>query len=259
MDRPLGTIELRPHEDSRTFKRTPDHDWASHAADAWRYLSLAWDFPAKPRAPKPPEPMRGVRLSHSQSLRGSIALIHSLTVARSLARASMATIKSPPAVNRACQTKTAPDQDYGRAALNPLPTHSSPQPRMNSAIGGPIKIAARSWRSPHTASTAGPRTFAQDKCDPPPSSTLPNKAGYRLEKVSLSLFLPLRICPTAQYIRDRAPGNSLLASQPMASVRFRNTVGSNLPSTISSLSASRVRTAISIAKFFERISPLLRI
>ena len=41
-------------------KRTPDHDWASHGADAWRYLSLAWKYPAKPPAPKPPEPMRGI-------------------------------------------------------------------------------------------------------------------------------------------------------------------------------------------------------
>jgi phage terminase large subunit len=47
-------------EDARTFKRTPDHDWASHGADAWRYLSLAWKYPAKPREPKPPEPMRGI-------------------------------------------------------------------------------------------------------------------------------------------------------------------------------------------------------
>jgi hypothetical protein len=30
---------------SRTFKRTPKHDWASHAADAFRYLSLAWREP----------------------------------------------------------------------------------------------------------------------------------------------------------------------------------------------------------------------
>jgi hypothetical protein len=32
-------------EDARVFKRTPNHDWASHSADAWRYLSMAWDFP----------------------------------------------------------------------------------------------------------------------------------------------------------------------------------------------------------------------
>jgi phage terminase large subunit len=47
-------------EEARAFKRTPDHDWASHGADAWRYLSLAWKFPAKPREPKEPEPMRGI-------------------------------------------------------------------------------------------------------------------------------------------------------------------------------------------------------
>ncbi len=49
-------------DESRTFKRTPEHDWASHAADAWRYLSLAWDFPAKPRPPKPKEAMRGYEM-----------------------------------------------------------------------------------------------------------------------------------------------------------------------------------------------------
>ena len=27
-------------EEARTFKRTPNHDWASHAADAWGYLSV---------------------------------------------------------------------------------------------------------------------------------------------------------------------------------------------------------------------------
>jgi hypothetical protein len=33
-------------EDLRTFKRTPLHNWASHAADAFRYLSLAWREPS---------------------------------------------------------------------------------------------------------------------------------------------------------------------------------------------------------------------
>jgi phage terminase large subunit len=32
-------------EDARTFRKTPQHNWASHAADAWRYLSLAWREP----------------------------------------------------------------------------------------------------------------------------------------------------------------------------------------------------------------------
>lgn len=29
-------------EKARVFKKTPLHDWASHPADAWRYLSMAW-------------------------------------------------------------------------------------------------------------------------------------------------------------------------------------------------------------------------
>jgi hypothetical protein len=32
-------------DDLRTFKKTPKHDWASHAADSWRYLSMAWRQP----------------------------------------------------------------------------------------------------------------------------------------------------------------------------------------------------------------------
>jgi hypothetical protein len=32
-------------EDLRTFKRTPKHDWSSHAADAFRYLAMAWREP----------------------------------------------------------------------------------------------------------------------------------------------------------------------------------------------------------------------
>src|SRR4029453_13578118 len=29
----------------RTFRKTPKHDWASHGADAFRYLSMAWREP----------------------------------------------------------------------------------------------------------------------------------------------------------------------------------------------------------------------
>lgn len=29
-------------EKARVFKNNPKHDWASHPADAWRYLSMAW-------------------------------------------------------------------------------------------------------------------------------------------------------------------------------------------------------------------------
>jgi phage terminase large subunit len=41
-------------QDIRTFKKTPKHDWASHAADAFRYLSLAWREPIPADEPKDP-------------------------------------------------------------------------------------------------------------------------------------------------------------------------------------------------------------
>ena len=38
-------------EKARAFKKTPEHNWASHGADAWRYLSLSWRAPM--REPEP--------------------------------------------------------------------------------------------------------------------------------------------------------------------------------------------------------------
>ena len=29
----------------RTFRKTPKHDWASHGADAFRYLAMSWREP----------------------------------------------------------------------------------------------------------------------------------------------------------------------------------------------------------------------
>lgn len=42
-------------EKTRAFKNEPKHDWTSHAADAFRYLCMAWREEAKPEndAPKP--------------------------------------------------------------------------------------------------------------------------------------------------------------------------------------------------------------
>src|ERR1700728_2766555 len=34
-------------EKARAFKKTPDHNWASPGADAWRYLSLSWRAPMR--------------------------------------------------------------------------------------------------------------------------------------------------------------------------------------------------------------------
>ena len=40
-------------EKARAFKRTPDHNWASHGADTWRYLSIAWRAPLREPEPDP--------------------------------------------------------------------------------------------------------------------------------------------------------------------------------------------------------------
>src|SRR5271166_3303295 len=47
-------------EKVRAFKKTPDHNWASHGADAWRYLSLGWRAPL--REPEPEKPPAGIPL-----------------------------------------------------------------------------------------------------------------------------------------------------------------------------------------------------
>lgn len=39
-------------EDKKCFKASPRHDWTSHAADAWRYMAIAWREKARPKAQK---------------------------------------------------------------------------------------------------------------------------------------------------------------------------------------------------------------
>ena len=39
-------------EDHKRFKDKPRHDWTSHAADAFRYLSLVWKAPAEEKKPE---------------------------------------------------------------------------------------------------------------------------------------------------------------------------------------------------------------
>jgi hypothetical protein len=40
-------------DDLRTFKKVPKHDWSSHAADAFRYLAMAWREPMQAEDEKP--------------------------------------------------------------------------------------------------------------------------------------------------------------------------------------------------------------
>jgi phage terminase large subunit len=54
-------------EKARAFKKTPEHNWASHGSDAWRYLSLSWRAPM--REPEEEEKPIGVPigdLTHDQ-------------------------------------------------------------------------------------------------------------------------------------------------------------------------------------------------
>ena len=39
-------------EKARAFKKTPDHNWASHGADGWRCLSLSWRVPMREAEPR---------------------------------------------------------------------------------------------------------------------------------------------------------------------------------------------------------------
>jgi hypothetical protein len=48
-------------EKARAFKKTPEHNWASHGSDAWRYLSLSWRAPM--REPEEEKAPIGIPLS----------------------------------------------------------------------------------------------------------------------------------------------------------------------------------------------------
>jgi phage terminase large subunit len=52
----LRNYQAEWDEQLRTFKRTPKHDWASHGADAWRYLSMSWREPV-PADDEEPDPI----------------------------------------------------------------------------------------------------------------------------------------------------------------------------------------------------------
>ena len=58
----LRSYRTEGDEKKRAFKITPEHNWASHGADGWRILSLAWRAPTK--EPPPPESLpAGIPLS----------------------------------------------------------------------------------------------------------------------------------------------------------------------------------------------------
>jgi phage terminase large subunit len=44
------------NERARVFRDNPEHDWASHGADAWRYLSMAWKM-IRNELPPPKKPL----------------------------------------------------------------------------------------------------------------------------------------------------------------------------------------------------------
>jgi hypothetical protein len=56
----LRSYRVEWDERARAFKKTPAHKWASHGADAWRYLSLSWRAPM--REPEPEKPPAGIPL-----------------------------------------------------------------------------------------------------------------------------------------------------------------------------------------------------
>lgn len=53
-------------DENKRFKDSPEHDWSSHGADAFRYLSLSWRSP-KPGAP--PEPSISEQLIAADGIR----------------------------------------------------------------------------------------------------------------------------------------------------------------------------------------------
>lgn len=68
-------------EENQKFSDQPAHDWASHAADAWRYLSLSWKH-AKNAQPSTPLTTRLMRQSIQQLTYGEIAKKHMKTKRR---------------------------------------------------------------------------------------------------------------------------------------------------------------------------------
>lgn len=58
----LRSYRVEWDEKTRAFKKTPEHNWASHGADAWRYLSLSRRAPM--REPEPEKVPIGMSMSN---------------------------------------------------------------------------------------------------------------------------------------------------------------------------------------------------
>ena len=70
----LRSYRVEWDEKARAFKKTPEHNWASHGADAWRYLSLSWRAPIREPEPKKVPvglPLPDITFDHSWSWRTS--------------------------------------------------------------------------------------------------------------------------------------------------------------------------------------------
>ena len=60
-------------EERKILSKEPLHDWTSHAADAFRYLSMAWRA-MKPEPPPPPKPVFEYAMTDDGSIRSGLTM-----------------------------------------------------------------------------------------------------------------------------------------------------------------------------------------
>jgi hypothetical protein len=51
-------------EEARTFSSRPEHGWASHGSDSWRYLAMAARVAIRRMRPPPEKPMVNAKPGH---------------------------------------------------------------------------------------------------------------------------------------------------------------------------------------------------
>lgn len=61
-------------EKLKVFKNTPKHDWTSHAADAWRYMAMAWKAMQAPREAPPRKDALVIEATPSGTLRANMTV-----------------------------------------------------------------------------------------------------------------------------------------------------------------------------------------